>query len=185
MLGDVRADAQLFIGTGRSDDGMDQASSGVADECTCSSGAVSSSICRSLGIDKIDGLSRVSVVVQAVYSAKVVIFEELGAAVVEEGVADEVETQVVFLVNHVSFSSFFMLQPNQLGAGQSDHGPLTSPELRTACIFMSFVGVGFPHAMVKNLFHVSFWQISEAIPEWSLNSLVNSIRDNFIHCLTH
>ncbi|GKA52890.1 hypothetical protein Tco_0746205 [Tanacetum coccineum] len=47
-------------------------------------------------------------------------------------VADEVETQVVFSVNHVSFSSFFMLQPNQLGAGQSDHGLLTSPMLRTA-----------------------------------------------------
>ncbi|GKG41108.1 hypothetical protein Tco_0470320, partial [Tanacetum coccineum] len=26
-------------------------------------------------------------------------------------------------------------------------------------------GVGFPHSLVKNLFHVCFWQISEAIPE--------------------
>ncbi|GJV33684.1 hypothetical protein Tco_1394084 [Tanacetum coccineum] len=51
--------------------------------------------------------------------------------VVKEEVADEVETRVVFSVNHVSFSSFFVLQPNQLGASQCDHGPLTSPELRT------------------------------------------------------
>ncbi|GKC71561.1 hypothetical protein Tco_1117444, partial [Tanacetum coccineum] len=37
---------------------------------------------------------------------------QLDLQVVEEGVADEVETQVVFLVTHVSFSSFFVLQPN-------------------------------------------------------------------------
>ncbi|GKG05270.1 hypothetical protein Tco_0325356, partial [Tanacetum coccineum] len=97
--------------------------------------------------------------------------------VVEEGVTDEVEIQVVFLVNHVSYSSFFVLQPNQLGAGQSDHGPLTSPELPTSSCDLHelLVGVGFPHAVVKNLFHVSFWQISEAIPKRSLNSPVNSI----------
>ncbi|GKE32358.1 hypothetical protein Tco_1451680, partial [Tanacetum coccineum] len=103
-----------------SDDGMDQAGSGVA------------------GIDKTDGLSLASVVVQAVYSAEAAVFEELRAAVlmnllvVEEEVADEVETQVVFSVNHVSFSSFFVLQPNQLGVSQCDHRPLNSQELRTA-----------------------------------------------------
>ncbi|GKE13494.1 hypothetical protein Tco_1417045 [Tanacetum coccineum] len=80
-LVDARADAQLFTGTGRSDDGMDQACSGVADDCTCSSGVVSSSICSSLGIDETDGLSLVSVVVQAVYLAEAGVFEELGAAV--------------------------------------------------------------------------------------------------------
>ncbi|GKG55408.1 hypothetical protein Tco_0572048, partial [Tanacetum coccineum] len=52
--------------------------------------------------------------------------------VVEEEVADEVETQVVFSVKHVSFSSFFVLHQNQLGAGQCDHRLLTSPELHTA-----------------------------------------------------
>ncbi|GJZ69092.1 hypothetical protein Tco_0632642 [Tanacetum coccineum] len=51
---------------------------------------------------------------------------------VEEGVADEEETQVVFLVNHASFSSFFLLKPDQLGAGQCDHGPLTALELHAA-----------------------------------------------------
>nr|GFC79577.1 hypothetical protein [Tanacetum cinerariifolium] len=55
-------------------------------ECACSSGTVSSSICRSLGIDETDGLSLVSVVVQAVYSIEAAsieaaVFEELGAAV--------------------------------------------------------------------------------------------------------
>ncbi|GKD18701.1 hypothetical protein Tco_1207859, partial [Tanacetum coccineum] len=85
--------------TGRSDEGMDQAGSGVADDCTYSSRVVSSSICSSSGIDKTDGLSLVSVVVQAVYSAEAAVFEELGASV-------------------------------PLGAGQCDHGPLTSPELR-------------------------------------------------------
>ncbi|GJT13512.1 hypothetical protein Tco_0860554 [Tanacetum coccineum] len=120
---------------GRSDDGIDQAGSGVADDCTCSSGVVSSSICSSSGIDETEGLSLVSVVIQAVYLAEAAVFEERRAAVlmnllvVEEEVVDEVETQVVFSVKHVSFSSFFVLQPNQLGAGQYDHGPLTSPEL--------------------------------------------------------
>ncbi|GJU80949.1 hypothetical protein Tco_1283314 [Tanacetum coccineum] len=135
---DARADAQLFTGIGRSNDGMDQAGYGVADDYTCSSGFISSSICSSSGIDETDSLSLVLVVVQAVYSAEADVFEELGAAVlmnllvVEEEVADEVETQVVFSVRHVSFSSFFMLQQNQLGADQCDHGPLTSLELRTA-----------------------------------------------------
>ncbi|GKB91064.1 hypothetical protein Tco_0963336 [Tanacetum coccineum] len=57
---------------------------------------------------------------------------QMNPLVVEEEVADEVETQVVFSVKHVSFSSFFMLQSDQLGAGQCDHGPLTFPELRKA-----------------------------------------------------
>ncbi|GKF79839.1 hypothetical protein Tco_0235407 [Tanacetum coccineum] len=119
--------------------------SSSSDECTCSSGAESASICRSSGIDETNGLSLMSVVVQAIYSAEVDVFEELGAAVVEEGVADEVETQVVFLVKHASFSSFFVLQPNQLGAGQSDHGPLTSPELRTSsCDLHELRRIWFP-----------------------------------------
>ncbi|GJV99071.1 hypothetical protein Tco_1554323 [Tanacetum coccineum] len=79
---DARADAQLFIRTGRSDDGMDQAGSGVVDECTCSSGVESSFICRSSGINETDGLSLVSIVIQAVYSADAGVFEELRAVVV-------------------------------------------------------------------------------------------------------
>ncbi|GJT63393.1 hypothetical protein Tco_1006926 [Tanacetum coccineum] len=114
---------QLFIGTGRSDDGIDQAGSGVADECTCSSGAKSASICRSSVIDKTDGLSLVSVVIQAVYSAKVAVFEELGAA------------------------------PNQLGASQSDHNPLTFPEIRTAsCDLHELHRIWFPTCGVKIYF---------------------------------
>ncbi|GKG46157.1 hypothetical protein Tco_0498603, partial [Tanacetum coccineum] len=58
-----------------------QAGSGVADDCTYSSGVVSPSICSSSGIDETDDLSLVSVVVQAIYSAKIAVFEELGAAV--------------------------------------------------------------------------------------------------------
>ncbi|GJY73493.1 hypothetical protein Tco_0477924 [Tanacetum coccineum] len=63
LVVDARADAQLFTGAGRSDDGMDQAGYGV------------------VGIDETDGLSLVSVVVQAVYSAEAAIFEELRAVV--------------------------------------------------------------------------------------------------------
>ncbi|GKG39652.1 hypothetical protein Tco_0463797, partial [Tanacetum coccineum] len=54
--------------------------SSSSDECTCSSGAVSSSICRYSGIDETDGLSLVPVVVQAVYSAEAAVFEELGGS---------------------------------------------------------------------------------------------------------
>ncbi|GKD42876.1 hypothetical protein Tco_1267521 [Tanacetum coccineum] len=57
---------------------------------------------------------------------------QINLLVREEKVADEKETQMVFSVKRVSFSSFFVLKPNQLGAGQYDHGPLTSLELRTA-----------------------------------------------------
>nr|GFC98340.1 hypothetical protein [Tanacetum cinerariifolium] len=49
------------------------------DECTCSSGAISSSIYRYSRIDETDGLSLVSVVVQDVYSAEAAVFKELGA----------------------------------------------------------------------------------------------------------
>ncbi|GKG53215.1 hypothetical protein Tco_0552483, partial [Tanacetum coccineum] len=35
---DARADAQLYVGTGRSDDGMDQAGSGVASLSSSESG---------------------------------------------------------------------------------------------------------------------------------------------------
>ncbi|GJX78395.1 hypothetical protein Tco_0325206 [Tanacetum coccineum] len=70
---------------------------------------------------------------------------QIDLQVVEEGVVDEVETQLVFLVTCVSFSSFFVLQPNQLGAIQSDHGPLTSPELRTAsCDLHELHRIWFP-----------------------------------------
>nr|GFD08904.1 hypothetical protein [Tanacetum cinerariifolium] len=50
-----------------------------SDECAYASGARLSSICRSSGIDKTNGLSLVSVVFQAVYSTEAVVFEELGA----------------------------------------------------------------------------------------------------------
>nr|GFC69577.1 hypothetical protein [Tanacetum cinerariifolium] len=42
---------------------------------------ISSSICRSSGIDEIDNMSLVSVVIQAVYSAEALVFKELRAAV--------------------------------------------------------------------------------------------------------
>ncbi|GKF15011.1 hypothetical protein Tco_0056473 [Tanacetum coccineum] len=104
------------------------------DDCTYSLGVVSSSICRSSGMNKTDSLSLVSVVVQAVYSAATIVEEEEAIETIqklqmllefqmnllvveEEEVADEVETQVVFSVKYVSFSFFFILQPNQLGAG--------------------------------------------------------------------
>ncbi|GKC94237.1 hypothetical protein Tco_1159679, partial [Tanacetum coccineum] len=51
------------------------------DDCTYSSGVISSSICSSSRIDETDGLSLVSIVVKAVYSTEATIFEELGAAV--------------------------------------------------------------------------------------------------------
>nr|GEV89822.1 hypothetical protein [Tanacetum cinerariifolium] len=73
------------------DDGMEHASSGVADECTYSSRAESSSICRSLGINKRDGLNLVSEVVQAVYSADATVFEELGAVEPCGGTCDDPE----------------------------------------------------------------------------------------------
>ncbi|GKA21843.1 hypothetical protein Tco_0707805 [Tanacetum coccineum] len=94
---------------------IDEVGSGVADECTYLPGVVSSSICSSSRIDETNGLSLISVVVQAVYSAEAAVLEELGAAVLmdmlveEEEVVDEEETHVVFLVNPISFSSFFML----------------------------------------------------------------------------
>ncbi|GKA64811.1 hypothetical protein Tco_0764518 [Tanacetum coccineum] len=65
----------------RSDDGIDQAGSGVADDCTYSLGVISSYICSSSRIDETDSLSLVSVVAQAVYLAKTAVFEELRAAV--------------------------------------------------------------------------------------------------------
>nr|GEY41807.1 putative zinc finger, CCHC-type [Tanacetum cinerariifolium] len=104
---DARVDAQSFFGTGTSYDGMDHAGSGVtglssssgfhqsyrkftlgiwaspmsssSDECTCASGAISSSICRSSGVEETDNLSLVSVIVQALYSTEADVFEELGA----------------------------------------------------------------------------------------------------------
>nr|GEW55786.1 hypothetical protein [Tanacetum cinerariifolium] len=89
---DARADAQLFVGTGTSDDGINQTGSGVAghsssrgfhqsclkftlgiwallmslssNDCAYSLGSISSSICRFAGVNEIDGLSLMSVVVQ-------------------------------------------------------------------------------------------------------------------------
>nr|GFB11602.1 hypothetical protein [Tanacetum cinerariifolium] len=86
----ARADAQLFFRTSTSDEGIDQVGSGVAgrssssgfhyscrkftlrilafpvssslDDCACASGAISSSICRSSGVEEIDSMSLVSVV---------------------------------------------------------------------------------------------------------------------------
>nr|GEY35405.1 hypothetical protein [Tanacetum cinerariifolium] len=155
--------AKHSVSKRRSDDGMDHAGSGVADKCTCSSGAISSSICSYSGIDKTDGMSLMSVVIQAVYSAEAAVFEELreilksqmDLPVVEEEVADEVETQ-------------------------------TSPELRTAsCDLHELYRSCFPLLLVKNLFHVCFWKISEVILEWCLNSPVNCVSDYFIHCFAH
>ncbi|GKD17062.1 hypothetical protein Tco_1206220, partial [Tanacetum coccineum] len=71
--------AQLFTGTGRSDDRMDQAGSGVAGLSSVT--GFYQFFLSSSGIDKTDGLSLVSVVVQAVYSVKAAVFEELGASV--------------------------------------------------------------------------------------------------------
>ncbi|GKG12332.1 hypothetical protein Tco_0346569 [Tanacetum coccineum] len=66
---------------------------------------------------------------EAIKTIQKILEFHMNLLVVEEEVADEVKTQVVFSVNHVSFSSFFVLQPNQLGASQCNHMPLTSPEL--------------------------------------------------------
>nr|GEX77727.1 reverse transcriptase domain-containing protein [Tanacetum cinerariifolium] len=49
-----------------------------SDECTCSSRAESSSICRSSRINETDGLNLMTEVVQAVYSADTTVFDELG-----------------------------------------------------------------------------------------------------------
>nr|GEZ70703.1 hypothetical protein [Tanacetum cinerariifolium] len=52
----------------------------------------------------------------------------------EEEVANEVETQVAFLVTRDSFSSSYVLQPSLVRVPQSDHGSLTFLELhRAAC----------------------------------------------------
>ncbi|GJV83154.1 hypothetical protein Tco_1523052 [Tanacetum coccineum] len=62
-----------------------------------------------------------------------------------------------------------------------------SPEPRCSIMWSSLrmVGFGFPHSVVKNFFHISFWQVSEAFPEWRVHSPVNSIRDYFIHSFAH
>nr|GEZ68062.1 hypothetical protein [Tanacetum cinerariifolium] len=90
---DARVDAQLFVRTGTSDDRIEQVGSGVAgrssskgfhqsclmftlgiwalpmssssNDYACSSGPISSSISRSTGVNEIDGLSLMSVIVQA------------------------------------------------------------------------------------------------------------------------
>ncbi|GJX84757.1 hypothetical protein Tco_0335531 [Tanacetum coccineum] len=91
---------------------------------------------------------------------------QMDLLVVDEEVADKVDTHVVFKVNPVSFSSFLVLQPDQIGVDQCDHGPLTSPELYTTSCDL--------HELV-----------SEAIPKRCLNGPVDSIRDYFIHCFGH
>nr|GEX07056.1 integrase, catalytic region, zinc finger, CCHC-type, peptidase aspartic, catalytic [Tanacetum cinerariifolium] len=69
----------------------------------------------------------------------------------EEEAADEVETQVAFLVTHDSFSSSCMLQPSLLRVFQSDHGSSNSLELHIAACdlyeicrsrFPTYVGEG-------------------------------------------
>ncbi|GJY55562.1 putative reverse transcriptase domain-containing protein [Tanacetum coccineum] len=73
-----------------------------------------------------------------------------------------------------------------VGVVSVNTGPIDLSKLvQHLVIFISLVGIGFSHAVVKNLFHVSFWQLSEAIPERSLNSLVNNISDDFIHRFAH
>ncbi|GJW89925.1 hypothetical protein Tco_0167478 [Tanacetum coccineum] len=62
-----------------SDDRMDQAGSGVAGLSSVS--GFYQLYLSSSRIDQTDGLSLVSVVIQAVYSAKAAIFEELGTSV--------------------------------------------------------------------------------------------------------
>nr|GEX24345.1 hypothetical protein [Tanacetum cinerariifolium]GEZ44993.1 hypothetical protein [Tanacetum cinerariifolium] len=61
------------------------------DNYACSSGPISSSISRSTGVDDIDGLSLMSVVVQAWYSAEAVDFEGLGAAEPLDGLSGLVD----------------------------------------------------------------------------------------------
>ncbi|GKC11469.1 hypothetical protein Tco_1008251, partial [Tanacetum coccineum] len=153
---DAREDAQLFIGTGRLDNEIDQAGSGVAGLSSSESDFHQSCFKFTLGIlgqlcfltDHSGWWMEVEEeeeAVETIQKRQRILKFQMDLQVVEEGVADEVETQVVFLVTHVSFSSFFMLQPNQLGAGQSDHGPLTSPELRTAsCDLHELRRIWFP-----------------------------------------
>ncbi|GKG27767.1 hypothetical protein Tco_0406094, partial [Tanacetum coccineum] len=66
---EAKADAQLLLGTGRLDEGMDQAGSGVA--------GLSSS---ERGTDEAASLSLDVVVVQAVYSVEAVVLDEPVAA---------------------------------------------------------------------------------------------------------
>nr|GFA60601.1 hypothetical protein [Tanacetum cinerariifolium] len=99
-----------------------------AESYACSSKAISSSISRPAGVNEIDGPSLMSVVWMKVEVVMVALrtiqkLQELPKLrmvplVVEEEVADEMETQL-----HV--------------------------------VFMRLVGFGFPHALVKDLFHVS------------------------------
>ncbi|GJT92135.1 hypothetical protein Tco_1080980 [Tanacetum coccineum] len=74
---DFRAEAQLFVGIVRSDDGIVQAGSGVAG---LSSVRGFHQLCLKLTEFIVWGLIRVSVVVQAEYSAEATVFEELEAA---------------------------------------------------------------------------------------------------------
>nr|GFC13143.1 hypothetical protein [Tanacetum cinerariifolium] len=52
--------------------------SSSSDDCACSSGPISSSISRSAGVNEIDDLSLMSIVIQAWHSTEAAIFEELG-----------------------------------------------------------------------------------------------------------
>ncbi|GJZ45243.1 hypothetical protein Tco_0592839 [Tanacetum coccineum] len=111
---------------------------------------------------------------------------QMNLLVVERRRLNEVETQVEFLRECLFLSSLSVLSQHQVRSGQCDHGLLTSLELRTAfCNLHSLVGIGFPHAVMMNLLHIGFYQVSEAIPERSLNSPVNSISDGFIQQLCH
>ncbi|GKF47596.1 hypothetical protein Tco_0137398 [Tanacetum coccineum] len=93
-------------------------------------------------------------------------------------------------LEHLCFKteySGWWMEPNRLGAGQCDRGPLTSPELRIAAcgiheLSRSWIPTcGGEESLSCQLLE----QISEAIPERSLNSPVNSISDDFIHRFPH
>nr|GEZ75056.1 uncharacterized mitochondrial protein AtMg00810-like [Tanacetum cinerariifolium] len=46
----------------------------------------------------------------------------------------------------------------------------------TAYADADHAGVGFPHSLVKNLFHVCFWKISEAIPKFIIEELITKAK---------
>nr|GEU64694.1 mitogen-activated protein kinase kinase 5 [Tanacetum cinerariifolium] len=110
----TKADAQLFIGTGTSDDEIDQATFGVAE-------VVIAALRR---IQKLQELLKLWMVL----------------LVEEEEVADEVETQVALLVIHDAFSSYCVLQPCLARVLQRDHGSLTFLELHIAACDLHEIG---------------------------------------------
>nr|GFA83629.1 hypothetical protein [Tanacetum cinerariifolium] len=123
--------------------------SSSSDDSACSSRAISSSIYRSAGVNEIDGLSLMLVVVEVVVAAlrriQKLLKLQMVLLVEEEEVANEVETQVAFLVTRDSFSSSCMLQPSLLRVLQSDHGSSTSLKLHIAtCDLYEICKIRFP-----------------------------------------